>query len=176
MQKNRDVMDAKWAQTLNRLRNHFFGRDVEPIRPLLRRHCLKLTGDAALAEDLMQDTLLRSLDICRICGGPSNPQAYVLRTATNLWIDELRRRKRARAATDMLVSTVMPAHEPVWPLFEVMAAELPRREYEALILTALHGYSGIEAAELLGTTPGAVKMATSRARKKLRAARALATE
>ncbi len=117
----------------------------------------------------MQDTLLRSLAICRICGGPDNTRAYVLRMATNLWIDELRRKQRSREAAETLaIAAPVALHEPAEPLLDMIAAELPAREYEALILTAVYGYTGAETARLLDTTAGAVKMATSRARRRLR--------
>ncbi len=169
MQKNCGADNAEWTQALNRLRNHFFERDIEPFRSALKAHCLKLTRNPVLADDLMQEALIKSLAICRICGGPDNIRAYVLRTATNLWIDQLRKNQRARAAADSMAVTSAPTrHEPAEPLFELIAAELPQREFQALMLTVVHGYTGSEAAQLLETTPAAIKMATSRARKKLR--------
>lgn len=166
MKKNCDALHAEWTQALNQLRNHFFRRDIEPIRPALRAHCLKLTKDPAKAEDLMQDALVRSLKLCQICGNPINIRAYVLRTATNLWIDELRKQRRARTAVSTLTTMLPPpSYEPVEPLFELIAAELPAREFEALMLTAVYGFTSGEAASLLNTSPAAVKMATSRARK-----------
>lgn len=169
MKNNCGVQNAEWTQALNRLRNHFFNRDIEPIRPALRAHCLKLTKDPVRAEDLMQDALVRSLKLCQICGGPINIRAYVLRTATNLWIDELRKQRRARTAANTLTTmTPPPSYEPAEPLFELIAAELPEREFEALMLTAVYGFTSSEAASLLKTSSAAIKMAASRARKKLR--------
>ena len=169
MQKSCSEKSAEWTQALNRLRNHFFDRDIEPVRPALRAHCFKLTRDRAKAEDLMQDALVRSLKLCQICGGPVNIRAYVLRTATNLWIDELRKRRRERTAASTL-TTIMPpqSYELAEPLLDLIAVELSEREFEALMLTAVYGFTSIKAASLLNTTPAAVKMATSRARKKLR--------
>lgn len=96
-------------------------------------------------------------------------RAYVMRTATNLWIDELRKKQRANHALDTITVTLPPmTHEPAEPFFELIAAELPTREFEALMLTSVYGYTGVEAAQLLNTTPAAIKMASSRARKKLR--------
>ncbi|MEM9937214.1 MAG: RNA polymerase sigma factor [Pseudomonadota bacterium] len=169
MKNNCGELSAEWTQALNRLRNHFFDRDIEPIRPALRAHCLKLTKDPAKAEDLMQDALVRSLKLCQICGSPINVRAYVLRTATNLWIDELRKQRRARTAASTLAAMLPPpSYEPAEPLFELIAAELPEREFEALMLTAVYGFTSGEAASLLNTSPAAIKMATSRARKRLR--------
>lgn len=169
MKNNCGAHNAEWTQALDRLRNHFFDRDIEPIRPTLRAHCLKLTKDPVKAEDLMQDALVRSLKLCQICGSPINIRAYVPRTATNLWIDELRKQRRARTAASNLTTMLPPpSYEPAEPLFELIAAELPEREFEALMLTAVYGFTSGEAAALLETSPAAIKMATSRARKRLR--------
>jgi DNA-directed RNA polymerase specialized sigma24 family protein len=44
---------------------------------------------------------------------------------------------------------------------------LSKVERTAIVLTAFEGVSTAEAAELLGTTPGAIRAAVSRAREKL---------
>lgn len=161
--------DEQWIEALQRLRNHFFDRDIEPMRPILKAHCLRLTRDPSRAEDLMQEALARSLSSCQICGCPSNLRAYVLRTATNLWIDQLRTHERAKLIERVLsITQPTTTHEPAEPLFELVASELPKREFEALMLTAVLGYSGEEAADLLQTSAAAIKMARSRGRKRLR--------
>ena len=169
MEKSIECANGEWSQALNRLRNHFFNRDIEPHRPALLAYCRSLTRNPALADDLMQEALIRSLAFCQICGGPTNLRAYIFRVATNLWIDELRKKRREKNATEMLAVTHQPSsYEPAEPLLELIAEELPPREFEALLLTIVYGYTSSEAAKMLQTTPAAVKMASSRARKKLR--------
>src|ERR1700761_7861026 len=89
-----DAVQQRWDQAIRRLRNHLFTRDIEPLRADLFAYCLRLTGDRAAAEDLQQETLLRGLALCQICGGPDNIKAYLFRCASNLWIDHLRRRRK----------------------------------------------------------------------------------
>src|SRR2546430_16451016 len=65
-----------------------------PLRPALYGYCRRLTGNVWDAEDLVQDTLLRAFGRW----GVTYPEirdlrAYLLRTATNVWIDMLRRRE-----------------------------------------------------------------------------------
>jgi RNA polymerase sigma-70 factor (ECF subfamily) len=70
-----------------------------PLRPALYGYCRRLSGNVWDAEDLAQDTLLRAFGQWGVTS-PSirNPRAYLLRTATNVWIDRLRRREtEARA-------------------------------------------------------------------------------
>ena len=67
-----------------------------PLRPALHGYCRRLAGNLWDAEDLVQDTLLRAFGHLGFVNHTiRNPRAYLLRTATNVWIDELRRRERA---------------------------------------------------------------------------------
>jgi RNA polymerase sigma-70 factor (ECF subfamily) len=68
---------------------------IAPLRPALHGYCRRLTRNLWDAEDLVQDTLLRAFGHLGLINHPiRNPRAYLLRTATNVWIDELRRRER----------------------------------------------------------------------------------
>ena len=65
-----------------------------PLRPALYSYCRRLAGNVWDAEDLAQDTLLRAFGQWGVTYPPiRNPRAYLLRTATNIWIDTLRRRE-----------------------------------------------------------------------------------
>src|SRR5919204_3686989 len=65
-----------------------------PLRPALYGYCRRLAGNAWDAEDLAQDTLLRAFGQWGVTYPPiRNPRAYLLRIATNVWIDTLRRRE-----------------------------------------------------------------------------------
>src|SRR5512147_2204947 len=70
---------------------------LAPLRPDLHRYCCRLTGNVWDGEDLVQDTLLRVFGLLgKIDANLENPRAYLLRTATHLWIDRMRRRARER--------------------------------------------------------------------------------
>ena len=67
---------------------------LAPLRPVLHGYCRRLTGNLWDAEDLVQDTLLRAFGQWGVTAPTiRNPRAYLLRTATNVWIDRLRRRE-----------------------------------------------------------------------------------
>src|SRR5947209_18367254 len=70
-----------------------------PLRPALYSYCRRLAGNVWDSEDLAQDTLLRTFGQWGVSYGEvRNPRAYLLRAATNVWIDTLRRREtEARA-------------------------------------------------------------------------------
>src|SRR5215813_14205914 len=72
---------------------------IEPFRADLSRYCRKLTGDVWDAEDLSQDTLLKGFALLGSTFHKiERPGAYLLRIATNLWIDTYRRRVLEEAA------------------------------------------------------------------------------
>src|SRR5256885_13608045 len=68
----------------------------EPLRSELYRYCRYLTRSPWDAEDLAQDTLARAfVTLARMGQEPANPRAWLFRVASNLWIDEMRRRREA---------------------------------------------------------------------------------
>ena len=166
-----DAIQQRWDQAIRRLRNHLFDRDIAPFRDALLAYCLRLTADRAAAEDLQQETMLRSLALCQICGGPENTKAYLFRSAAYLWIDHLRRHKRETLLPEHLALSAapQPSGELGGEWLDLLARTLSPREFEVFILRDVHGYTGQETAGLLGTTEAAVKMATSRARRRMQA-------
>ena len=79
-----------WRRYIDRLSEH---------RPALHAYCRRLTGNVWDGEDLVQDALLRVFSLLgKADGRLENPKAYLIRTATNLWIDTVRRRAREQAA------------------------------------------------------------------------------
>lgn len=142
---------------------------TEPLRPSLHRYCRTLTGSLWDAEDLVQDTLLRAFaKLGEIHHEIASPRAYLLRIASNLWIDRMR---RAEATAPDPIPT---AEEPVRRI-EVRdaARELMMRlsphERAAFVLKDLFDLRAEETAEILGTTVGAIKTALHRGRDKLAA-------
>jgi RNA polymerase sigma-70 factor (ECF subfamily) len=153
---------------------HRFVDEVAPLRPILHGYCRKLAGNLFDAEDLAQDTLLRAFGRWGVTSPAiRNPKAYLLRTATNVWIDTLRRREtEARAPLADPDAAPAPDAEPFAPseLREAGARLLQRlspQERAALLLRESFDMSLEEIAELLATTVGAVKAALHRGRDRL---------
>jgi RNA polymerase sigma-70 factor (ECF subfamily) len=165
-----DAVQQQWDEAIQRLRNHLFDRDIEPLRRELLAYCLRLTGTLAEAEDLQQETMLRGLALCQICGGPENTRAYLFRSAANLWVDRMRRRRKEALLPQNLATSAAPppaGFGAEW--LDFLARTLSPREFEVVVLRDVGGYTGAEAARLLGTTEAAVKMAASRGRRRMRA-------
>jgi RNA polymerase sigma-70 factor (ECF subfamily) len=158
----RDELRAAWHRYLDL---------VAPLRPALHGYCRRLAGNVWDAEDLVQDTLLRGFGrLASIHHEIANPRAYLLRTATHLWIDALRRREGERAAL-----AEPPAAEaggaPAGASRDAGAALLQRlspQERAAVLLKDAFDLSLEEIADVLVTTIGAVKAALHRGRDRLR--------
>ncbi len=82
-------------------------------QPLVQRRLTRLAGNAAVAEELTQETFLRAAQRIGSTGGELHFRAWVLRIATNIGIDHLRALKRTPAQSlDDMVNVVPAAGTP----------------------------------------------------------------
>jgi len=143
-----------------------------PLRPALHAYCRRLTGDLWDAEDLVQDALLRAFGtLGHVHHAIANPRAYLLRIATNLWIDTVRRRVAEAAAIAAQAAEPGAEPPPAGAVRDVGTALLQRlapQERAAVVLKDLFDASLDEIALVLATTPGAVKSALHRGRERMR--------
>jgi RNA polymerase sigma-70 factor (ECF subfamily) len=143
-----------------------------PLRPALHGYCRRLTGNLWDAEDLVQDTLLRAFaTLGHIHHQIGNPRAYLLRVATNLWIDAVRRRVTEAAALAVRAAEPggeMPAPGAVREAGTALMQRLAPQERAAVLLKDVFDASLDEIALVLGTSVGAVKSALHRGRVRLR--------
>lgn len=153
--------------------------ELAPLRPDLFRYCCGLTGNVWDGEDLAQDVLLKVFgNLGKINAPLSHPRAYLIRAATNLWIDRLRHTglERAHAAAER--EATPPAAEDASQIVDIRAAaaglflHLAPQERAAMLLAEVLDFSLEETASMLKTTVGAVKSALARGRAKLRVAQA----
>ncbi len=142
-----------------------FLETYEPLRADLYRYCRYLTRSPWDAEDLAQDALARAfVTLAQMHGGePPNPRAWLFRVASNLWIDQLRKRRDVPAP-----------HEPPQPepratreAAGTLLVTLSPQERAAVVLKDVFDLSLDEIAATLSTTVGAVKTARHRGRGKL---------
>ncbi len=161
----RDQARAAWYRYIGLL---------EPIRPGLHRYCRKLTGDLFDAEDLVQDTLLRGFaTMGSVHRHIENPSAYLVRIATHLWVDALRRRELERAARGAAPPPEAGARHRAGEARDAGAALLqllPPQERAAFVMKEVFEMTAREIADVLATTVGAVKAALHRGRGRLREA------
>src|SRR5262249_53806067 len=129
------------------------------------------TGNVWDGEDLVQDTLMRVFSLLgKTDTRLENPKAYLIRTATNLWIDRVRRSARDQAAVALeQAETSIPSYDAVdaRSAAKTLFQTLHPQERAALVMKDVLDMSLEEAAAMLCTTVGAVKSALSRARGRL---------
>lgn len=153
---------------------HRYVDELAPIRPALHDYCRRLTGNLWDAEDLAQDTLLRAFGRWGVTyPAIRDPRAYLLRTATNVWIDTLRRRRLESLDRERDPDTLAAAGADPSAAGDVRDAgtrllqRLSPQERVALVLKEAFDMSLEEIADLLSTTTGAVKAALHRGRGRL---------
>lgn len=157
-------------------------QDLQPLLHSLYKYCLHLTRCSWDAEDLMQETCLKTMPLLTDPAAvpDMNREAYILRTARNLWIDIMRRRTTQQSKLILLQATADEMHSASDSLqqrleCEWAAAMLLRQlspwQHAVFVLRDLLGYPAAEAARLLDTTEGAIKSALHRARTAISALR-----
>jgi len=136
-----------------------------------------MARDRALAEDLLQHTFLK---VHRARGAyvhGADPVPWIYAIAHRTFLDEARRVKRAIVRVDAEGTPpdlAAPALDDAGPDAVALAAalaaldDLPIQQREAVVLTKLEGKSVAEAAEIAGTTPGAMKVRAHRGYEALR--------
>jgi RNA polymerase sigma-70 factor (ECF subfamily) len=159
---------------------------LDPFRPDLFRYCRSLTGDVWDAEDLVQDTLEQGFaKLASVHHSISKPRAYLLRIASNLWIDRMRRRGREKSVLDThqhdneLNSKHEGSAEQTVAVRDAGATLMHRlspQERAAIVLKDVFELSLEETASVLTTSVGAIKAALHRGRRRLRDPTAEASE
>jgi RNA polymerase sigma-70 factor (ECF subfamily) len=138
--------------------------------PALRAYLLRVSGNAALADDLMQESYLRYLCASRPEGGEVDHRRYLFRIATNLLRDHWRRPRAAciedvpeqfLAARDRLSSVDSQA------TLDPALARMRPRERQLLWLAHAEGYSHREISEITGLSASGIRLLLFRARRKL---------
>jgi RNA polymerase sigma-70 factor (ECF subfamily) len=135
----------------------------------------RMTGEEEAANDLCQETFLRAWRQFDRIRAYERPEAWLLRVATNLALNHLRRRKGPVGGALSLDESMDPAtSDPSWRFAErdavrAILAELAPRQRAALILREAHGFTGAQLAQALGISTPAAKMLLLRARESFRA-------
>jgi RNA polymerase sigma factor (sigma-70 family) len=146
------------------------------LAPRLMAYALARTGCHRTAEDIAQEALTALVRRWRHVGPPDSPDAYAFAIA---------KRQAGRAVARRLVMAplealrgiardepgVERAYEQRTELARVVSAlrGLPRVDREALLLRVVADLEFAEIAALMRTSPAAVKMRISRARRRLAA-------
>jgi len=159
--------DAPLLESLRQAQQQFLAR-LDPARPDLHRYCRRLTGNVWDAEDLLQETLAKACAHAAASHQPvQRPLPWLLRIATNTWIDWQRRRVPAPAPH--VDTPAAPQADPmeVRDALTEVATLLAPRERAAVVLADVFDLPAAEIAAMIGTSTGAVKAALHRGRVRL---------
>jgi RNA polymerase sigma-70 factor (ECF subfamily) len=142
-----------------------FQKNVEATIPALRRYARALTRDSDVADDLVQDTLVRALRSEHLFHG-DEVRSWLYTILTNLNRNRLRSlaRRPAMSSIEENDAPDMPGPEAGGRDIERALASLVEDQRNALLLVALEGLSYREVAEVQGVPIGTVMSRLARAR------------
>jgi RNA polymerase sigma-70 factor (ECF subfamily) len=140
--------------------------------------CWRLCGgDAALAEDLVQEAFVRAWNKLDLFRGESSFGTWLHRLAANMALSDrrirLRKVTREREFDEVVERTAIGAKDVTQGLrndLEQAIASLPERARTVLVLYDVEGYRHAEIAEITGMAVGSSKAQLHRARKLVREA------
>ena len=147
-----------------------FAKDLEATIPALRRYARALTRDAEIADDLVQDTLVRALRSQHLFHG-GDVRSWLYTILTNLNRNRLRslaRRPAVQSIGDNDASD-MSGPEAGGRDIERALAALAEDQRAALLLVVLEGLTYREVAEVQGVPIGTVMSRLARARMQIKA-------
>jgi RNA polymerase sigma-70 factor, ECF subfamily len=151
-----------------------FERLLENAIPRLRRYARALTRNAAAADDLVQNSLIRALEKRHLWQPGTNLRAWLFTILHNQHVNDFRRALRASALA------AIDEEEPVWKIEPQVDGSLELRDLEralgmlreeqraVVLLIGLEGLQYGEVADILGVPIGTVRSRLSRARSTLR--------
>ena len=146
---------------------------IATLRPQLHRYCARMTGSVIDGEDVLQEALLKAIEVLPRAGAITNPSGWLFRIVHTTAIDSLRRRSRLELTpAQEFEKFVDPEDE--FSDRQIAAASLhtfmrlPALQRSGVILKDVLGYSLGEICTIIGTTEPALKSALQRGRGRLR--------
>ncbi|GGL13225.1 RNA polymerase sigma24 factor [Sphaerisporangium melleum] len=150
-------------------RHDGFREFVLARRQSLTRTAYLLTGDAHLAEDLLQSVLINVVGQWPKLSANGNPEAYTRKALVNQYISWRRRLRREWPSADPPEHGVSYDEESVDRIVLRQAlAKLTRKQRAVIVLRFWEDLTEAQTAEALGCSVGNVKSQTHRALARLR--------
>ena len=151
-----------------------FKDQLAQVIPHLRAFGRSLSGNRDLADDLVQETLLKAWAARKRFQAGTNMRAWTFIILRNLYLSQMRRARFKGEWDDLVADRVLAA--PAGQDKHVELADmqralllLPQPQREALILVGAGGFAYEEAAQICGVAVGTIKSRVARGRVALEA-------
>lgn len=151
-----------------------FKKQLAVVIPHLRAFGRSLSGNRDLADDLVQETLLKAWAARKRFQAGTNMRAWTFIILRNLFLSQMRRARFKGEWDDLVAERVLAApasQDKHVELADMQRAllHLPQPQREALILVGAGGFAYEEAAEICGVAVGTIKSRVARGRVALEA-------
>jgi RNA polymerase sigma-70 factor (ECF subfamily) len=146
-----------------------FRTELARVIPHLRAFGRSLSGNRDLADDLVQETLLKAWAARKRFQAGTNMRAWTFIILRNLFLSQMRRARFKGEWDDLTASKILAApasqerHVDLGDLQRALL-HLPQPQREALILVGAGGFAYEEAAEICGCAVGTIKSRVARGR------------
>ena len=146
-----------------------FKDQLGQVIPHLRAFGRSLSGSLDLADDLVQETLLKAWAARKRFQAGTNMRAWTFIILRNLFLSQMRRARFKGEWDDVTAAKILAApasqdrHIELGDMQRALL-ELPQPQREALILVGAGGFAYEEAAEICGCAVGTIKSRVARGR------------
>lgn len=183
MSSSEEIVPAPPAADVSNLTDHLFRQEASKLVAVLTN--IFGIERLQLAEDVVQEAMVRALQTWPYYGVPKNPAAWLMQAARNLALDTIRREKSFHEKQSQII-----AHIEQWPgeaeggsspafeneikddrlrmMFVCCHPLISREDQVALALKTLCGFNPAEIAKAFLTTEAAVAKRLTRAKQRIR--------
>ena len=151
-----------------------FKKELAQVIPHLRAFGRSLSGNRDLADDLVQETLMKAWAARQRFQAGTNMRAWTFIILRNLYLSQMRRARFKGEWDDLVADRIIAApasqdkHVELGDMQRALL-HLPQPQREALILVGAGGFAYEEAAEICGVAVGTIKSRVARGRVALEA-------
>ncbi|MCB2356804.1 RNA polymerase sigma factor SigY [Clostridium estertheticum] len=129
---------------------------------ILKGYVIKMAGDPYLAQDIIQDALLKAVININKFEPKAKFSTWLIKIATNVYRDYLRKNKRFKLSDEVLVDNTMQLEDIVIQNYEYkeimkIILALPYEKRVVFILKHYYGYKYVEISEIINCPIGTVR-------------------
>jgi RNA polymerase sigma-70 factor (ECF subfamily) len=163
------VQAGEGARAESRMDRDAFAGFYERMARPLWSYLARVSGDPALADDLVQESFVRMLCSATPLDGEVHAKRYLFRVATNLLRDYWRRPKASSIedVPEAVFAAACGEQMDAQMMLEPRLLQLRPRERQLLWLAHAEGYSHKEIAEIMGLRSPSIRLMLFRARHRM---------